>query len=95
MRQPPEKSLHGRVCDSGVESEAGQDLGRPRRGGMGVDVGQPRVDLGDAVGIVGGLRLGQQRRALDIGGQHGVDQAHVAARRFLGDDAQARFRAAA
>ena len=75
-----------------VESEAGQDLGRPRRGGMGVYVGQPRVNLGDAVGVVGGLRLGEQLRAFDIGGQHGVDQAHVAARRFLGDNAQARFR---
>lgn len=34
----------------GVETQARQDLGRPGRGRMGVDVSQPSVDLGDAVG---------------------------------------------
>ncbi len=33
--------------------------GRASGRGMGVDVGEPRVDFGDAMRIVGGLGLGR------------------------------------
>ena len=58
-----------------VEAEAGQDARGPRRRRMRADVGEPLVDLGDAAGIVRGLGLGQQARALLVGGEHELDQA--------------------
>ena len=42
---------------------------------MGVDVGEPGLDLGDAVGVGGGLGFGEQRAALDVGVEHEIDQA--------------------
>ncbi len=48
--------------------------GRARFGGMGVDVGEARLDLGDAVRIGGGFRLREQGRALVVGGEHDLDQ---------------------
>ncbi len=43
------------------KAEAGEDRGGARRRGMGADVGEPRLDLGDAVRVGRGLRLGKQR----------------------------------
>ena len=60
MRQPPENSFSAPILRRFVETEAGEDFGRARRGGMGVDIGQPRVDIGDAVRVVRGFRLVQQ-----------------------------------
>ena len=40
-----------------------------------VDVGEPRVDVGDAVRIGRRLGLGQERRALLVGRQHHVEHA--------------------
>ena len=50
---------------------------------MGVDIGKSSVDLGDAVRIGGGLFLLQQRRTLDIGLEHDLDQRLLGAGRFL------------
>ena len=47
------------------------------------------VDLGDAVGIVRRLRLGQQPRALLVGREHEVEQAVGPARRLLRHPADA------
>ena len=57
---------------------------------MGIDIGQPRVDLGDAVRIVRGLGLGKQPFALVVGGKHHLDQAFRSARRLLRHLADAR-----
>ena len=73
-----------------VEAEAGKDGRRARLGRMRVDVGEPHVDLGDAVRVGGGLFLGQQRRALDVGLEHDLDQRLLGARRFLRHLADAR-----
>ncbi len=54
---------------------------------MGADVAQAELDLGDAPGVGGGLGLGEQRGALGIGGEHGLDQARRPVRRLLGDAA--------
>ena len=68
-----------------VEAEADQDPRRPRRRRMGVDRVQPLVDLAEPVGIVAVLGLVEQSRALDIGGEHGLERGRAAARRVLGD----------
>ena len=57
--------------------------------GVGADVGEALVDVGDAAGIVRRLRLGQQARALLVGGEHELDQAFRPARRFLRHPADA------
>ena len=49
---------------------------------MGADVGEPRLDLG-AAEAVGRLGLGEERRALLVGGEHDVDQGSGPARRLL------------
>jgi hypothetical protein len=72
-----------------VEAEAGKDGGGPRLGRMGVDVGQPGLDLGDAVRVGGGLRLLHQQEALAVGGKHDVDQRLLGAGSFLRDLADA------
>ena len=59
MRQPPENSEQGRCCSSSKPSRRG--CGRARRRRMRADVGEPRVDLGDAVRVVRGLGFGEQR----------------------------------
>ena len=64
---------------------AARDFGRMR-----VDVGQPHVDFGDAVRIGRRLFLFQQRRALDVGLEHDLDQRLLGARRFLRHLADAR-----
>ena len=47
------------------------------------------MDVADAGGVFAGFELGEQRRALAVGGQHRVDQARLSARRVLGDMTQA------
>ena len=56
---------------------------------VGADVVEALVDVGDAAGIVRGFRLGQQARALLVGGQHDLDQALRSARRLLRHPADA------
>ena len=57
-----------------VETEPGEDARRARRGGMGIDVDETRVDVGDALRVVRCFSLGHQPRALAIGLEHEVDQ---------------------
>ncbi len=73
-----------------VEAEAAEDARRARGRGVGVDVDEPRLDFGDPLGIAGALGLGDQRRALDVGREHEVDQGLRAARRLLLDAAEPR-----
>ncbi len=56
---------------------------------MRADVGEPLVDVGDAAGIVRGLGLRQQPRALRVGGEHDLEQALGPARRLLRHPADA------
>ena len=70
-----------------VEAEAGQDRARPRRRGMGADVGQPGLDLGDGMRLDRGLGGAQQPRALLIGLEHRLARRALAARRLLRDPA--------
>ena len=72
-----------------VEAEAVQDRGGPGLGGMGVDVRQPRLDLGDAGGVARGLGLGEKGGAFGVGFEHGVDEAVAGRRRLLGHAADA------
>ena len=67
----------------GREAEAGQDRGRARRRRMRIDIGEPGVDVGDPVRVGGVLGFVEQRGPLQVGGEHDVDQAVRAARRFL------------
>jgi hypothetical protein len=76
-----------------IETKAGQDLGRARRRRLRADIGQPRMDLGDAMGIVGMLGLDQQGGAFAVGGEHEIERRVIAVRHFLGDGADAGTRA--
>ena len=72
------------------KAEPGQDARGARRRAMGVDHGEPLVNLADAVGIVGMLGFGQQFGAFGRRGKHGLERRRRAARRFLRDIADAR-----
>ena len=82
--------MSGRVWACLVEAQAVQDRARPRRRGMGADVGEPGLDLGDRGAVLDPLGRFQQARALAIGGEHRLARARRAARRLLGDPADAR-----
>ena len=73
-----------------VEAEPLEDSRRPRRRGVGVDVDEAGLDFGDALRVARDLRFGDQRRALDVGCEHEVDEAFRSARRFLLDAADAQ-----
>ena len=72
-----------------VEAETGEDRRRPGRGGMGLDVGKPGMDLGDTIRIGRGPGFGGQRGQLGIRSQHGVEQALGPAGRLLRDGSDA------
>ena len=76
----------------GVEAEAGEDGAGPRRGCVGADIGEAGMDFGDPMGVLGGERFMEQGGALRIGGEHGLQQADLPGRRFLGDGGDARPR---
>ena len=90
MRQPPENSDKRPVLRLLVEAEAAEDARRARRGGMGVDVDEAGLDVGDALRVARALGFRDQRRALDVGREHEVDQRLGAARRLLLDAAEPR-----
>ncbi len=71
------------------KAQALENAGCPALGGPGVDVGEAGLDLGDAGGVGGGLRLAQQLVALGVGGQHRLHQRGVRGRRLLRDAAHA------
>ncbi len=54
---------------------------------MGVDIDEPRLDIGDPVRIVGGVGLPQQRIALEVRLEHHFDQAFRPVRGLLGEAA--------
>ncbi len=51
--------------------------------GIAVDLAQTGVNIGDTLGISGGLRLGHERGHFHIRGHHQLDQGRVDLRRFL------------
>ena len=57
---------------------------------MGGNIRQPGVNIANAVRIGGGFGLQQQGRALGVRRQHRIQQAGLAARRFLRHNANAR-----
>ena len=71
-----------------VEAEAAEDAGGAGRRGMGVDVDEAGLDVGDALGVACAFGLGDQRRPLGVGREHEVDQRLRPARRFLLDAAE-------
>ena len=69
----------------GVEAEAGQDGRRPRGRRVRADRAQPLVDRAHAVQARVRVQLGEQRQALGVAGEHGVQQRLGAGRRLLPD----------
>ena len=65
----------GPLLVGGGEAEPGEDRGRAGRGRMRADVGEPGLDLGDAMRVVRCFRFRQKRRALAMRLQHDLDQA--------------------
>ena len=55
-----------------VEAQAMQDRGGPRRRRGRADLVEPGMDVGQPQPVVAGLGFRQQRGALHVGGQHGV-----------------------
>ena len=74
------------------KSEAAEDRRGSGRGGMCVDIDEPGLDIGDAVGIVRRFGLAQQGLALEIGLQHDIDEAFRAVGGFLRETADAPAR---
>ncbi len=64
------------------EAQAGQDFRRPRRRPVRVDVDQAAIDVAQVLGR-SGLQPRQQGVTLDIGLQHGLQQADRRGRMFL------------
>jgi hypothetical protein len=58
--------------------------------GIGADGDQALMDLGGAHAVRLPLQLGEQRRALGVCSEHGIEQCGVAARRLLRHMAKAR-----
>ena len=66
-----------------VKAQPLEDRGRARLGRPGVDVREPGLHLGDAVGLGRGLGLGHETCALGVGGQHRVEQRGLGGRHLL------------
>ena len=73
----------------GGKSKAAQDCRRAGRRGVGIDIDQPHLNLGDPVRIISGFGFMEQRVALQIGFQHDIDEALRAVRRLLRQAADA------
>ncbi len=72
-----------------IEAEPGEDARRPARRRIGVDLDEPRFDLGGAQRRRPGFALGQQAGALAIGGEHRIVRGCGAARRLLSEKSDA------
>ena len=72
-----------------VETEANEDAGGARGRGIGIDRGQPLIDMAEAIGVFGMLRLRHQCGAFLVGGEHGVERGRGARGGFLCDIAEA------
>jgi hypothetical protein len=78
-----ERGERERLCRL-VEAQALEDRGGSRGRGIRADRGEAVVDLAQAGGVdAGRRRLGQQPRALLVGGEDGLDRRGLAARRLL------------
>ncbi len=77
-----------RLIGSG-KSEAAENRGGPGRGGMGVDIHEPGLNVGDPDRIMRGVGFTQQGLALKVGLQHDRDKAFRAVGGFLGETADA------
>src|SRR5581483_2233643 len=66
-----------------AEAEPVQDAAGARRGRMRIDVDEPVLHLADPVRILRCLGLGEQPRALLVGGEDGLERRGSTARRFL------------
>ena len=84
------KGRAGHVLFLGVKPQTLEDRGGAGFGGIGVDIGQTGMDVGDAMRIICGFGFGHQFGAFHIGGQNGVQQGHLVAGHFLTDAANAR-----
>ena len=73
-----------------IEAETEQDTSGPRRSAVGVDRQQAVMDIAEPVRLGAMIRLIHQLRALNIGGEDGVERGRGAARCFLGDIAEPR-----
>jgi hypothetical protein len=71
------------------EAQALEDGGGARLAGPGVDVGEAGLDLGDAVGVLGGVGFAEQGLALGVGCEDGVQEGDVVAGNLLRDAADA------
>ena len=58
---------------------------------MGVDIGKPGLDLGDAMGVGCRFRFFEEACPLDVGGEDGIEQRFRSARCFLGHRTDARI----
>ena len=76
----------------GGEAEPGEDRSGARRRRVRADIGEPRLDLGDAVRVMRRFRLGQQCPRCAVGLEHDLEQAFRAVGGFLrqASDAPAR-----
>ena len=83
--------MRRRVLAVGFEAESLEDGAGPRLGGVGVDIGEPCIDLRDPVGIGHRLCFLEQGGALGVGRQHDVEYGNIARRRFLRYGADARL----
>ena len=72
------------------KAQPGKNLGGARRRRVGADIGEPRLDFGDAVRVARGLGLGQKPRALGLGLEHHVEEGFGPVRRLLREPADAR-----
>ena len=68
-----------------VKAQTFEDRGGTRLGGPGINIAEARLNLGDAVGVVG--LLGQQCGAFRVRGQHRIKKRHLGGGDLLGDTA--------
>ena len=65
------------------EAEAGENGGRARRRRMGANVREPRLNLGNSMGVALGRCRKDEARALGVGREHDIQKAFVAIRSLL------------
>jgi len=73
----------------GGEAKAGKDRCRAGRGRVRAYIGEPGLDFCNPVGVLGGLRLRQKRRALAMGLQYDLKQAVRSVWRLLREPSDA------
>ena len=87
-KRDPHPPAARQICDGPalhrlVETQPGEYARGSARRRMGVDLDQPRLDLGGAQRLGPGLPLGEEAGALMVGGEDRVERARLPARRLL------------